>query len=232
MSDRRFEFLNSKQLAEEQAKASIVYFPTGSLEHHGQHIPVGFDSLWVHKACLSAAERTGGVVMPPNFWGTGPCISGIEKLPGSVLLKGSTIVTLISDVLTHLIAKGYQTIVAVPGHNPGVLGKLISTVKANIMEQSESFRNVRIIEPMNLVEIRKYAQAMKPDSNVKPDHAGKFETSLAFHLYPSLISLENLASPEGKIGIDPFSVEEANPEFGQEIFEGFVDYMAGLVLEG
>jgi len=61
MNEKRFKYMTSKQLADEQVRASIVYFPTGALEPHGQQLPVGFDSLWVHRACLASVQRTGGV---------------------------------------------------------------------------------------------------------------------------------------------------------------------------
>ena len=126
--------MNSKQVLEELARSPIAYFSVGSLEHHGQHIPVGFDSLWVHKACLAASEITGGVVLPPTYWGTGPCVAGIENLPGSLLLGESVIVDLISSILDQLISQGYKTIIAVTGHNPAVLGKVISKAKDNCLK--------------------------------------------------------------------------------------------------
>jgi len=85
MSNKRFENLNSVQLAEELKKAPVAYFSIGSLEHHGLHLPVGFDAMWIHQACLAAAEKTGGVVLPPTFWGTGPCMPGIEEIYSEIM---------------------------------------------------------------------------------------------------------------------------------------------------
>ena len=63
MSGKRFENLTLIQLAVELKKAPVAYFSIGSLEHHGLHLPVGFDAMWIHQACLAAAEITGGVVL-------------------------------------------------------------------------------------------------------------------------------------------------------------------------
>ncbi len=49
MSGKRFENLTSIQLAAELKKAPVAYFPIGSLEHHGLHLPVGFDAMWIHQ---------------------------------------------------------------------------------------------------------------------------------------------------------------------------------------
>jgi hypothetical protein len=76
VSENRFENLTSIQLAAELKKAPVAYFSIGSLEHHGQHLPVGFNAMWIHQACLAAAEISGGVVLPPTFWGTGLFLPG------------------------------------------------------------------------------------------------------------------------------------------------------------
>ena len=229
MNKKQFEMLNSKQIAEEQAKAPIVYFSIGSLEHHGQHIPVGFDSLWIHKACLAAAQETGGVVLPPTFWGTAPCVAGIENMSGSLLLKGSTIIALASDILDQLIDRGYKTIVAVAGHNPGVLGRLLAEVKDKYIQ--ENTVNISIVQPTNFQEAQKYPEALKLAPKVSPDHAGKMETSLALHLYPNLVKMANLDSAEGNIGVDGLSAKEASSDFGKYIFDSFVEFMVQLVNE-
>jgi hypothetical protein len=49
VSGKRFENLTSIQLAAELKKAPVAYFPIGSLEHHGLHLPVGFDAMWIHQ---------------------------------------------------------------------------------------------------------------------------------------------------------------------------------------
>jgi creatinine amidohydrolase len=231
MKERRFELLNSKQVSEELARSPIAYFSVGSLEHHGQHIPVGFDSLWVHKACLAAAEITGGIVLPTTYWGTGPCVKGIESLPGSLLLSETVIVDLISNVIDQLINQGYKTIIVVTGHNPAVLGKVISKAKENCLKNHADLTGVRIIEPMNFEQIMKSPKAMALASKARPDHAGKFETSLALHLYPRLTIMDNLHLPEGKVGIDSEGIEESNAQLGKEIFDGFVEFMGELVAD-
>ena len=76
VSGNRFENITSIQLAAELKKAPVAYFSIGSLEHHGLHLPVGFDAMWIHQACLAVAEIAGGVVLPSTFWGTGSFLPG------------------------------------------------------------------------------------------------------------------------------------------------------------
>lgn len=51
--------------------APVAYVPLGTYEHHGWHLPVCFDGIKAHELCLRMAKRTGGVVLPTFFYGTG-----------------------------------------------------------------------------------------------------------------------------------------------------------------
>ena len=44
----------------------VVYQPIGCMEWHGKHLPLGLDGLKAHEICRIAAERAGGIVMPPG----------------------------------------------------------------------------------------------------------------------------------------------------------------------
>jgi creatinine amidohydrolase len=225
MSNKRFENLNSVQLSEELKKAPVAYFSIGSLEHHGLHLPVGFDAMWIHQACLAAAEKTGGVVLPPTFWGTGPCMPGIEDMPGSLLLRETTITALISDVFDQLVASGYKVIVLIAGHNPGLQGRMLGQLENEYQKKSST--QIRIVQPTNFQKLRGYPHLPK----ISPDHAAKTETSLAMHLYPELVQMENIELPDGQTNISGVSASEATAETGQEIFESFVEFVVRLVRE-
>jgi hypothetical protein len=88
VSGNRFENLTSIQLTIELKKAPVAYLSIGSLEHHGLYLPVVFYAMWIHQACLAAAEITGGVVFTAYLLGnrailawTVPVGYLIEELP-------------------------------------------------------------------------------------------------------------------------------------------------------
>ncbi len=225
MSDVRFERMNTNQLSERLDKAPIAYVPIGSLEHHGPHLPVGFDSMNAHRLCLAAAEKIGGVVLPPTFWGAFPCLPGIENSAGSLLLRRTTIAALAENILDELIARGYRVIVALTGHNPGEQGRLLSLVAERCMRKSHA--PVRILQPF---DFRKHPA--DPPPGVSPDHASRFETSLALHLFPELVDMEALERPGGRAGISPEdTVTEASAELGKTAFDWLVGFIASVVEE-
>jgi creatinine amidohydrolase len=51
------------------ARAPIAYLPLGTLEWHGEHLPLGADAIQSHGFFLRLAAAAGGVVLPPLFLG-------------------------------------------------------------------------------------------------------------------------------------------------------------------
>ena len=48
----------------------VFLVPTGLLEWHGEHLPLGQDTLKAYGLCLETARKLGGgIVLPPNYWG-------------------------------------------------------------------------------------------------------------------------------------------------------------------
>ena len=216
MSSQQYEQLNVGEIAEQLDEAPIVYLPIGSLEYHGLHLPVGFDAIHAHRLCLAAAERSGGVVLPPTYWGT----CGHEGFPGSLLLSKQAIASLISDILAELSDRGYKVIVLVTGHYPGKQGELLSQVAKDHLEANPE---VRIIIP-NVFE----EHPVHPE--VPCQHAGKRETSLGLHLFPELVQMEGLDKPGGQEAISS-GAEQATAQWGEELFETAAQFVAELVTD-
>ena len=69
----------SRAAAGERGRAGAVcLLPVGSLEQHGEHLPVGTDSLLVETVCLRAADlaRRDAIVAPTVWTGSARTTSG------------------------------------------------------------------------------------------------------------------------------------------------------------
>ena len=210
MTNRRYEELRPDQLDAAREEASLAYVPIGSLEYHGWHLPVGFDAMHAHALCLLAAEQTGGVVLPPTFWGT----RGHEGFRGSLLLREETIAALAHDILDQLARQGYRLIVLFTGHWPEVQGGLLSRVAEEFMRGRPEVR-VLVLDPFNL-----------HPTDRPVEHAGRVETSVMLHLRPDLVDMAALADPEALKAISADCVD-ATAEFGRERTE---DVLAAFVV--
>ena len=202
MRKHRYEEMTPWELAAAQEQASLVYVPIGSTEFHGQHLPVGFDAMHAHAVCLSAAEQTGGVVLPPTFWGT----RGHEQFPGSLLLQEETIAALAADVLDRLAAQGYRRIVLFTGHWPEVQGELLKRVAEGHVARNPGVR-VLVLDPLTI-----------HPTEARTEHAGRIETSIMLHLRPELVHMERLEAPGALHAITPDCVE-ATAAYGRQWFE-------------
>ena len=201
MQTLRYEDLLPRELAAAREAVPLVYFPIGSLEYHGFHLPFGFDTLHAHAYCLAAAARTGGVVLPPTYWG----FRGHEGFPGSLLVSQETIARLAADVFRLLTEQQFRLIVAFSGHWPDVQGRCLEEVaRAHVAVHP----GVRILVPDLF--------ALHPTDR-QPEHAGRIETSALLHLRPELVAMERLQEPGALKAISADAVE-ATAAAGKERF--------------
>lgn len=67
----RLERMRPDQIDAARRERAAIYLPFGALEWHGYHNPVGLDCLKAHEQLVGLAQRVGGVVYPPVYFGAG-----------------------------------------------------------------------------------------------------------------------------------------------------------------
>src|SRR5215213_4080781 len=127
----QFEEMFPWEVAAAMAEAPLCFLPLGTLEWHGEHAAVGLDALKAHAVCALAAQRSGGLVVPPLFWSTdwredlpdGSYLTGgIERgeryhVPGSMFwLRLETFHNLLLDFYEAMRRRGFRAIVVLSGH--------------------------------------------------------------------------------------------------------------------
>ena len=210
----RFEEMRPDELAAAREAAPVAYFPIGSTEYHGFHLPTGVDTMHAHALCLRAAEQTGGVVLPPTYWGT----RGHEQFPGSLLVQEETLAALVRDVLERLTEQGWRLIVLFTGHYPEVQGKLLQRVAEEHLAAHPGTK-VLVLDPFNL-------HPTDPHS----EHAGKLETSVMLHLRPDLVDMAQLQRPGALQAITPDGAE-ATAKYGEQRCAEIVEELVRRVRE-
>ncbi len=220
----KFEERTAEEIAAARAERSLVYVPIGSLEFHGCHLPVGLDTMHAHAFCVAVAEKTGGVVLPPTYWGT----QGHEGWEGSMLLKEDVVVALMRNVVEVLAAMGYEWIIIVTGHHPDVQGVLLremaeewmAEAKAEGKAEGKAKAKVLVMDPF----------AVQPIEPVL-DHGGLVETSLMLHLRGDLVDMARLRTKEDAFKGVAESCVDATRKEGKVRFEGSVERLAAKVEE-
>lgn len=182
----QFELLGPADIRAAWQESPIAFVPLGTCEWHGEHLPVGFDALAAHMLCLRAAARTGGLVLPPLYYGTG---GGHSAYPYTVMLEPNELRPLLERTITRLGDFGVRIIALVSGHFAGEQAELVQAVAA---EFSTPERAVLGLVASGIA-----------DPPIPPDHAALFETSLMAALAPDLVKLDRLPSKAQAPANDP-----------------------------
>ena len=200
-SSAAVERLTPRQIEERLARASVAYVPLGSLEFHGPHLPIGLDALTAHGICLAAAERGGGVVLPPWYASIG---GEHSEYPWTFMYSSTeSIEVLLGETLSRLDDLGVQRIVLLSGHFAEEQGDLISRVADTWNARGATA----------LAVARTLGQAPHPP--VAPDHAATFESLVLSALHPELVNLGELPDPDAfpaPEGEDPFGSDRHRPD--------------------
>jgi len=212
----RFEELTARGMTEALEQTSLVYVPIGSIEFHGPHLPLGMDTIHAYEFCLRAAERTGGLVLPPTYWNA----NGHVGWPGSLLVSDRTFRALVKDIFRLLAEQHVKLVVATTGHWPARQGKAIDKLAKEAMKKNPDAPRILVLDPFGCHPTDK-----------DPGHAGARETSLMLALRPDLVHIETLSEhPDAFDGIGE-DAGEGNAKAGREYFNASLDNYVRIVKE-
>lgn len=109
----RLDRLTTKYISHFINSGGPLFFPVGTLEAHGRHLPVGTDTLCAEGVAIELARRLGGVCAPPFAYGLTNLLA--QTAPGSFYpeeMWGEFIETTLRGFRRH----GFRTIIVVNGH--------------------------------------------------------------------------------------------------------------------
>ena len=220
-------------------KCPVAYLPLGTLEWHGNHLPLGSDGLQSLGFFEKLAAETGGIVMPMLFIGPDgydTLINGkeyygmdcasvfseqgnyeIQQLKGSAYwVPDSTFDIMMNGIMKQLSRAGFKIVIA-HGHGPST---------NYIGSKAGEFK-----EKYNLVVMNCWGNDTD-DLCLMCDHAGANETSIMMYLHPELVKMENLPSdmavwPLGMLGKDPRI--HASRKLGKDIIDFEIGKMKVII---
>ena len=177
----QWEFLHPDEMENILQASPVVYLPLGTFEHHGWHLPVCFDGIKAHAICRRAAEKTGGVVMPTFFYGTG---GGHYNYKWTMILPENLIRPILGAILDHLARFGFKVVVLVTGHYPQEQVNMVHELAVEAGQRFPGIRFIGLTEPEITTPL--------PGDEYAGDHAAKYETSIALSLAPEWVRLDYL----------------------------------------
>jgi len=233
----------------------IAYLPLGTLEWHGEHLPLGSDGMQAFSFMKDLAHEVGGIVLPMLY--LGPDITRIEddqelygmdiwlsedegkmymppqQLDGSSYWVPDDLFHQIVDHSIKQLARAGFKIVVAHGHGPST-----RHVIEHWQEWEEKYGvmiftcwtwNIRGENDREASE-----RSNREGLGIMTDHAAMNETSLMMHYYPDLVKMEQLPGdtaqwPLAVAGRDPRLHASAGQ--GQKAVEFQLERMAKLLRE-
>jgi creatinine amidohydrolase len=228
----RFDELLPQEFRKRLAERPIAYLPLGTLEWHGEHLPLGSDAIQSEGLMTQCARRFGGIVMPPIHLGPdrakpldeGKTLVGMDyaesttpprQLDGSCYwIPDGLHLLMVDAILAQLKRAGFRAVFA-DGHGPSR-----SSWSEHLSERQARF-DLRLFGVTKEIG-RQWRSQM--------DHAARNETSLMMHLRPDLVDPSRLPQsrstwPQGVAGEDP---RDATAAYGRECFESSVELVGRM----
>jgi creatinine amidohydrolase len=233
--------LSSLEVSIAVKNGAVVIFPIGSVEEHGDHLPLCTDSIQPEYIAVEVAKKTGCLVAPPLRYGI---CNATRNFPGTLTIQFDTLYRLTHDVLSELVRNGFNRIIVLSGHAGNSHMIALRLAATDVVTRNDGEAKTGKIRMMVLSDFD-FAEELTPEyADVHDGHAGTLETSRIMAIKPELVKgkgkadvwrmprFEIVAHPElyfpSGVNGDP---TVASMEKGQKINEYIVEQIAKLVEE-
>lgn len=161
--------LTRRQIAD-VAPESVAVLPIGSLEQHGEHLPLGTDTLLVESVARRAFRDFENVVLCPTLpYG----FSGHHQFACALSIRPETLLAVLHELLDSLVKAGFSRILVLNGHG------------GNIEMMNQAVKLAALEQPI-IAACCSYWELVSP-ATATPGHAGRFETDLLSAAHPELV---------------------------------------------
>jgi creatinine amidohydrolase len=180
---RRYEELRPDELQSIVSERPVAIWPLGLLEHHGWHLPIGFDGIKAERICLRLAEQTGGVLLPVMWWGGR---GGHGDFLWTLYQSEEAYSDIVTTTVEKMIQFGFKAIVLMAGHYPwqGTLDQIMPPIR-------EANPDVLLLWG---TELTIGGDAVK----LAGDHAALEETSYGLNLFPEFVDMDAMHAGRGE----------------------------------
>ena len=232
--------LSTVEASQAAKDGTVMIFPVGSVEEHGNHLPLCTDSIQPEYIALEVAKKTGCLVAPPFRYGV---CNATRNFAGTLTIEFDTLYKVAHDILSELVRNGFYRIIVLSGHagNSHMVALRLAAQDIVVKNSAKNESKVRIM----VLSDFDFAEELSPKyADVNDGHAGTLETSRVMAIKPELIKAKGKAStwqmprfevvahpelyfPSGVNG-DPTT---ASKEKGQRINEYIINEIEKLVKE-
>lgn len=172
----------------------IAVLPVGSMEQHGDHLPVGIDAIMAGEVAAQVAMELRAALLPALPFGQSYEHSGFR---GTFSLRPETFMSVIRDLAAELERQNFTRLVIVNGHG----GNWALAVVVRDLNRHD--RPLKIVL-VNYWEFDRTVQRVMPGGDI---HAGASETSRALAWLPELVGTLPAADTPGVPAGEPLAIQ-------------------------
>jgi creatinine amidohydrolase len=186
---------------------SVAVVPVGSIEQHGNHLPVSTDTILVDAMAHGGAERVTDempiLVTPPVWTGLSP---HHMDFGGTITLSIETLLSLLGDIADSVLENDFDAVLFLNGHggNMSVLGTAVTGI-------GQRFPDTQVLGLTYFQLAEQFIDEIRESDIGGMAHGGEFETSLLLYLQPDLVDMDKA---EARSLDDPYDLRR------KDLFEG------------
>ncbi len=163
----------------ESRQHSVAVIPIGSVERHGDHLPLGTDAIEAEWVARQVAERLGADLFPTIWYGVSP---GLAHFPGTINVSAEAFINYVYEILREIARNGYRLIVVINGHG-GNTTSIRVAMKRAAYETGASY--------IMFDWWRDAGKRALKELFTAPGHAGEDETSAMLYIDGAHVKMEH-----------------------------------------
>lgn len=208
-----YEKLTALRIKELCNANRVMLLTFGSVEQHGDHLPVGTDYICMLKRVEEIAQKTGSVVFAPIQLGYS---FNHTAMVGTISLEAEVFLKVVCQILCQIFEQGWKRCIVFSGHNGNW-----ATIKVAIQIATEKYPEAQIIPAQGYPKIED--EIAKRRLRNFDYHAGVVETAIVAHLCEDLLDTQHL--PSGNVNLPPYILTLINKKNIDDINELLVTAM-------
>ena len=225
----------------------LLIIPTGAVEQHGPHLPLGTDAIVAFELARRVARRHGSVVAPAMCYtarSSPRSGGGGRSFPGSTGVTGQTLISVVRDVTSEFFRSGFRRIAYLNGHYENA--QLVYEALTEAIEPYQRTCKAIMVNWWEQIQPADIGRIFGEDfPGWEAEHAGVAETSLMEELRPELVrtGLKGEGGTPRLVTYDifppptdvippngvPWRSDPASAQIGRYLAGALVDRIAGIL---
>ncbi len=161
---------------------SFVILPVGSVEEHGNHLPLSTDTIQAMAIAEKIAEKYGAIILPPIHYGW---TKSLECFPGTISVSFDSLRTYVKYIIIGVYRNGFKKLLILSSHASRAHMVALRLAARDVVERNKDMRIV-VLSDYELIYDLRGKEGIPEDDG----HAGFMETARILAIRPELVKEE------------------------------------------